>query len=464
VLDGQQRLTSLFRVIFGGRLRGSTTPDPDLFVSVSPEPEWVDAPFHLRSRQLATQMRTGLLIPADVLFSGESAAIQNALRDWVAPTSPLFFQALDRANQVRSAILEAEIVAYEIDADAEDDNVIEIFARLNQQGVRLRAGDLAAARLTGVMKNFRERARAALEDPALSGFAAQEGADEPARGGAFVDTDLLVRTALFLSRGTLRYTELERSAWGRVETTWDAAVDALKQTVAMYKKAGVPDGSWLPYRYLLLVPAIAHAKGHKLGPTQWLGWAISVSLWSHYGSSAETRAQLDAQLAEKGRLLDLFDAVKHSARRLDTLIPDAEDFTSNVPATAGVMLGLLVFLARTRARSFPSGRELLSLAEPLEVHPLFSRAALDDLGWRDRTTAHDRIGNLTLLFRSDAEGLGSALPRAALPKIDPHIVAEHGISPDKQLWEVPRYAAFCEARELALARFLIDLLRSYGVP
>jgi len=53
--------------------------------------------------------------------------------------------ALDRANGIRTAILESEIVAYEIDAEADDDSVIETFGRLNQQGVRLKPGDLAAA-------------------------------------------------------------------------------------------------------------------------------------------------------------------------------------------------------------------------------------------------------------------------------------------------------------------------------
>src|SRR5688572_1384263 len=101
VLDGQQRLTSLFRVIFGTRLRGSAVADPDLLVALSPEDSWAEAPFQLRTRQLVTQLRAGLLVPAEVLFGGESLAIQNALRDWVDPSSPLFFQALDRANAIR---------------------------------------------------------------------------------------------------------------------------------------------------------------------------------------------------------------------------------------------------------------------------------------------------------------------------------------------------------------------------
>jgi hypothetical protein len=99
-------------------------------------------------------MRDGLLVPAEVLFEGirggnESLAVQRALGEWLTAGDELFFEALDRANAIRTAVLQAEVIAYEIDAAANDDNVIEIFARLNQQGVRLRPGDLAAARRPG---------------------------------------------------------------------------------------------------------------------------------------------------------------------------------------------------------------------------------------------------------------------------------------------------------------------------
>ena len=39
VLDGQQRLTSIFRLVFRSRLRDRTTPDPDLLVALSPRDE-----------------------------------------------------------------------------------------------------------------------------------------------------------------------------------------------------------------------------------------------------------------------------------------------------------------------------------------------------------------------------------------------------------------------------------------
>lgn len=162
VLDGQQRLTSLFQVIFQSRKKGLTDKETDLLVALSSEESWVENPFQLRSSQIRKQMREGLLVDAEVLFEEMrdkpgSVAIQREIGAWLKVDDPQVFSAFDRANQIRTAVLGAEIIAYEIDADAQDDNVIEIFARLNQQGVRLRPGDLAAARLTGTMANFRTK-------------------------------------------------------------------------------------------------------------------------------------------------------------------------------------------------------------------------------------------------------------------------------------------------------------------
>ncbi|HYV44861.1 MAG TPA: DUF262 domain-containing protein [Myxococcaceae bacterium] len=468
VLDGQQRLTSLFRVIFRSRQRGSTVPDPDLLVSLSPEPAWADNPFHLRTRQLQAQLREGLLVPAEVLFEG-AQAVQTALRSYIGVEHPAFFSALDRANAIRNAVLGAEIVSYEIDAEADDDNVIEIFARLNQQGVRLRPGDLAAARLTGIMKGFRERATAALGSPELKGFAAAEGEEDAPRRGAYVDTDLLVRTALFVSSGVLRYRDVEKRAkaeelYAKVEESWDKAVAGLTAAVKMFRKAGVTEGSWLPYRYLLMAPAVAEAHGQKVGATQWLGWAIAASLWGHYGSSAETKAQADCKLAAEGRVLDLYESVKASARRSESLVPDEEDLVRNVPLESGVLLTLLVYLTRTQARSFPSGRLLASAVEPVEVTPLFPRQALDKLPSRDSGTAPDRLGNLALLFRSDAERLRGRAPAEALKDCSEGDLQAHGVPTDAARWSVEHYEWFCAARERAMAKVAVDLLRSYGVP
>jgi hypothetical protein len=473
VLDGQQRLTSIFRVVFRSRLRGKSTPDPDLLVALSPGDEWVANPFHLRSRTLHRRMKEGLLVPAEVLFEGvrggnESLAVQRALGEWLTPGDELFFEALDRANAIRNAILQSEVVAYEIDADADDDNVIEIFARLNQQGVRLRPGDLAAARLTGQMTNFRMRAREVFALRELRGFSAPEGDEEGSRSGAFVDTDLLIRAALFLSGGGVRYREAEKrkrpEQYQSIEANWDLAVAGFRSAVALFRNAGVTTGDWLPYRYLLFVPAIAAARGQSLDE-RWVGWAVAASLWRHYGSEVESRLMRDASLAERGEIDALVDQVRLRAKRLDSAVPEAEDVLYNVVGEGAILFALLVYFSKVNARSFPSGKLLSGVQEPLEVHQIFPRVVLDRYPDRDNQYVPDRLGNLTLLARSDREHLGETPPEIYLHTVEQRERAAH-LLPDEgpgALWTVAQYNAFCEQRERLIASMLRDLLYSLGV-
>jgi hypothetical protein len=471
VLDGQQRLTSIFRLVFRSRIHNKTTPDPDLLVALSPEDEWLETPFHLRSKSLTRRMREGLLVPAEVLFEGvrggnESLAVQRALGEWLTPSDELFFRALDRANAIRNAILQAEVVAYEVDAEAGDENVIEIFARLNQQGVRLRPGDLAAARLTGQMTNFRARAREVVTMKEFRGFAASEGHEEGSRGGAVVDTDLLIRAALFLGGGGVRYRDAEKrklqTNYQNIEKSWDATVNGFKQSVALFRNAGLPSGDWLPYRYLLFAPAIAAAHGHTVDE-RWVGWALAASLWRHYSGEVDTKLSKDAQLAEKGNIDGLLEHVRTRAKRTESAVPDEEDLVRNIVNEGAVFFALLVYFAKVGARSFPGGKLFRGTDEPLAVHSLFPRSLLDRYPHRDNEFVPDRLGNLTLLTRTDNEHLGDTPPDTYLWVVEPRERSTHLIPEDGTLWTVEKYKEFCEGRERVMASMLRDLLWSLGV-
>jgi len=471
VLDGQQRLTSIFRLVFRSRIRNKAVPDPDLLVALSPGEEWVENPFHIRSKTLHRRMREGLLVPAEVLFEGirggnESLAVQRALGEWLTAGDELFFEALDRANAIRTAILQAEVIAYEIDADANDDNVIEIFARLNQQGVRLRPGDLAAARLTGQMTNFRTRAREVLVMKELRGFSAPEGVEEGTRSGAFVDTDLLIRAALFLSGGGVRYRDAEKrkvqTHYQNIEANWDAAVAGFKSSVALFRNAGLPSGDWLPYRYLLFPPAIAAARGHDLDE-RWTGWALAASLWRHYAGEIDTKLAKDAGLAERGDIDGLIEHVKLRAKRPESAIPDDDDLMHNIVGENAILFALLAYFSSVTARSFPSGKLITGAHEPLEVHQIFPRASLDRFPDRDNEYVPDRLGNLTLLVRSDNFHIGETAPDVYLRIIEPLDRSAHLIPNETGLWGITRYKEFCEQRERGLAAMLRDLLYGYKV-
>lgn len=153
------------------------------------------------------------------------------------------------------------------------------FLRLNQQGVRLKPGDLAAARLTGKMKGFRSMAKILITREDLKGFSSVEGEDEAPKSGASIDTDLAVRTALFLSNNIVKYREAEErsdsgKAYEKISSKWDAASRGLIETVSIFKNAGIPAGSWIQYRYVLLPPAIWHASEHERKDNFWIAWVL----------------------------------------------------------------------------------------------------------------------------------------------------------------------------------------------
>ncbi|TKD09219.1 GmrSD restriction endonuclease domain-containing protein [Polyangium fumosum] len=479
VLDGQQRLTALFRVIFSSRRRGSSVREPNLYVSLSRDEEWAAEPFLYKSRQVKKEdERRALLVPAEVLFAGvrsgagngaESLAVSKAISEWVKPDVAEFYSAMDRANEIRNAILNAEVVSYEIDTQAEDESVIEIFGRLNQQAVRLTPADLAAARLTGKMKDFRGRAATSLAASELRDFSVSEGTERAVSGG-FVDTDLIVRTAMCLATGIVKYRDAEKKGdksalYSKIEPCWPGAVDGLKKIVAILRNAGVPDGSWLPYRYILLTPAVAVAKGQRRPDDEWMGWAIAASLWGLYGGSAETKVQTDARHASQGDWSALWQSLKTYAKRRETLIPDAEDLTHGLVQTSGVLLALLVAWTRGDARSFFQSR-FAARSAALHVHHIFPRSLFSGLGRapKDSSRIPDRIGNLTVITETDNTSLGDDAPSEYFPRIEASIRRTHCIPEDSSLWTLDRYAEFCTAREVALAGQIASLMKEFGVP
>jgi hypothetical protein len=232
--------------------------------------------------------------------------------------------------------------------------------------------------------------------------------------------------------------------------------------VALFKNAGVPSGDWLPYRYLLFAPAIAAGNGHQLDD-RWIGWAVAATLWRHYGAEVDTTLAKDANLAKAGDVAGLIDHVKLRAKRPDSVVPGEDDLLHNIVGDRAILLALLVYFSRTSARSFPGGKILSGMREPVETHQIFPRAVLDEYPGRDNAYVPDRLGNLTLMARSDDESLGEIGPDIYLRMIDESDRAAHLIPDDHALWSVDRYVEFCEERERLMASMLRSLLFDLGI-
>ena len=442
MLDGQQRLTSIFRVIFRSRLRNKTTPDPDLLVALSSGEEWVESPFHLRSKTLQRRMRDGLLVPAEVLFEGvrggnESLAVQRALGEWLTAGDALFFEALDRANAIRN-----------VDPAGRGGRLRDRRRRQRRQRHRdLRAPEPAGrapapGRSGGGAPDRaddqlpRAGARGAGDARSCAASRRPRAHEEGSRSGAFVDTDLLIRGALFLGGGGVRYREAEKTQGCRRTTRTSRPAGTrrspgFKSAVALFRNAGVPGGDWLPYRYLLFAPAIAAARGHELGRSLDRAGRWPPACGATTAGEVDTKLAKDAALAARGDVEGLIEQVKLRAKRPESAIPDEEDLLHNIVGENAILFALLVYFMQRERAQLPERQAARAARRSRWRCTRSSRArrstAIPD---RDNEYVPDRLGNLTLLARSDKEHLGEIAPDVYLRIIEPRDRAAHLIPDD----------------------------------
>ena len=98
----------------------------------------------------------------------------------------------------------------------------------------------------------------------------------------------------------------------------------------------------------------------------------------------------------------------------------------------------------------------------MEVHHIFPRAVLNAYP-EDNDFVPDRLGNLTLLFRSDNGSIGDDEPAVYLGKLPEEHLRAHAIPVDPSLWKVGKFQESCLERERMIARIISAMLTDLGV-
>jgi hypothetical protein len=103
------------------------------------------------------------------------------------------------------------------------------------------------------------------------------------------------------------------------------------------------------------------------------------------------------------------------------------------------------------------------MSEPLEVHHIFPRAYLNQNSSETKSFQADRLGNLTIVYRSDNEMMCDEPPSKSLADSPTENLLHRFIPQDRVLWTIGNYEKFCEQRERLLADGIGKLLRGLGI-
>lgn len=441
VLDGQQRLTSIFGV-FQTDLTPSgdaswtqvyfdMSAESDLQESqfVCPQPDEVDPTKHF---------------PIGTFF--DVTAYRRA-------TSQLSAERAELIDKVQSVFKEATIPTQEV-ATEDRAKVAIVFERVNRLGVELDTFQLLSAWTWSEDFDLQERIRSLAEEVAPHGF-----------GDISEDTNLILRCCAAVVAGDASPAALMglkgadvRTSFDEIENGVKGAIDYLRANLQVKKLANLPYPS-------LLVPlavffATSGSKGVKLTDTQ----RTSLSRW--FWKSCFSRRLSAGVLRNLKRDITEMTALRtKDASSIDSFSAAVnEDYFLEQSFTIGTVhtKTLILLLANKAPKSFISGAPVdlgpvLQAYNREEFHHLMPRSYLKAAG---RSTAEiNSLANFAIISADDNKQLGGVAPsiyKAKMPTSSVDAILEAALCPHSLFDD--DYDAFIHARAKALTDYASALM------
>ncbi|WP_261997405.1 DUF262 domain-containing protein [Stenotrophomonas sp. Ste96] len=443
LLDGQQRMTSLYGVIRG--------KPPKFFDGKAKA--FTGLQFHLETEtfefyQPAKMKDNPLWVDVSELMKGGTDGLGAYISKLSTPElAPRIGDYVARLSRVLG-IAEIELHIEEVTgADKSLDVVVDIFNRVNSGGTKLSKGDLALAKICADWPTGRDEMKKKLKEWHNSGYD--------------FSLDWLLRSVNTVLTGEAKFMYLHEQGPKDVE---DALKRASKQIDACLNM--IADRLGLDHDRVLFsrggFPVVARyldqRQQKKLGPPnekerdKLLFWYFQSGMWGRFSGSVESFIDQDLGVIEEGDLDRLLEKLRlwHGGLRAEPA-----HFT-------GWSLGarfypVLYMLTRVgEARDWGSGIGLKAnmhgKMSKLEVHHIFPKAQLYKRKFKKSEV--NALANYCFLTKDANLDISDTLPEIYFPKIEqahPGALASQWIPMDTELWKIENYREFMEARKVLLA-------------
>lgn len=442
LLDGQQRMTSLYGVVRGhppkffdgnaqafSGLRFHLETETFAFyqpVKMQDDPLWID---------VTNLMKAG--------NAGLGALIAQLSADPMhASNVGLYVGRLGALLGVTEIDLHVEEVAGQ---DKTLDIVVDIFNRVNSGGTKLSKGDLALAKICAEWPEARDSMKAKLKEWTAAGYQ--------------FNLDWLLRSVNTVLTGEAKFSYLHdkgaldiQDGLKRANKHIDASLNLIAGRLGLdhdqvfFGRFGVP----VMVRYMDQKKGSLDAKERD----KLLFWFAQAGMWGRFSGSTETF--IDQDLA----------ALEGANGGLDTLLEQLRLWHGGLRVEAGHFTGwslgarfypVLYMLTRMgEARDWGTGlalrASLLGKMSRLEVHHIFPKAQLYKL--KHRRADVNALANFCFLTKDTNLNISDRLPEVYFPEVEakhPGALASQWIPTDPALWKADRYLDFLEARKALLA-------------
>lgn len=451
LLDGQQRLTSLF-VLFEGQ------PPP----FYEGESLFFNLYFNMQTEEFRFWQKSMMEGSPD--WISVHAFLNEGLTAYLErlPGLPDREQTLIQANLARLAQLDAiRNYSYQTDylsgENLTTEQVVEIFNRVNSAGTPLTKADLAIAHICSIWPEARDELRR---------FSA---AMSKQRFG--VDLDFLVRSIAGVASGSVLLegsffkvpSENLQTAWKEVRQSFEHLVNVLRHDAFIDSLDDLPTKN-------VLIPLTVYLAQHGSAFTdeiikrKFVRWMFLAGLWGRYSGSAESTMQKDVSLlgaedptgALVERIIDQRGRIRIEAR-------DIADRSASSP-----YFRFTYTLARANgAKDWFTGltlyKQAVGSSNGLESHHIFPKAVLRRAGLSldEHRGLINQVANRAFLTQKANRAISASAPDEYLPNVQadhPGSLQAQSVPMNQELWRVERFAEFLDARCRLLAAAMNDFL------
>lgn len=491
VVDGQQRLTSLYAVFLGESVYSERFTREHIRIAFNPRSERFEVANTIISNDPEWIADVSTLLKSP----NNSFAFINAYLDKLRHSRGETL-TVEQANQLAfnlqrlAGLTEYPFNAIQLSHDLPVEEVSEIFVRVNSKGTQLSQANF----ILTLMSVFWDEGRKDLEAFCRE---AKEGAKNPTSKNPFIEPspDQLLRVAIGLGhrRAALKYVyELLRGKDLATKEVTDAnrdknfAILAEAQAKVLdltnwweflkgIHEAGYLNSSMLMsknsliYSYLVfLVGRCRHGIDWKILRNAIARWFFVAALTSRYTNSPESRVEKDLRLFEEAQTGDQFLATLDSQIQLAVptdfwthTLPSLLNWSGvNIPALYAYFAALNVLDAKALFSTLPMHRLLeggiSGRRSAVERHHLFPRKFLEASGIKSRTQIN-QVANFAMIEWPDNLRIGAKSPAVYFPPMfEQHVAAGeaeqfrfwHALP---EGWEGMGYSDFLEARRKRMA-------------
>lgn len=449
ILDGQQRLTSVFVLMEGEA--------PPFYEG---EKLFFDLHFNVLKEEFAYYKKSEMhqnpqWVPVTAFFKQGLAAFITSRPGEVRE---LFmeqetFDKLGRLDQIKSYLYYLKEMT-----ELEMDRVVEVFNLVNSSGTRLSKSDLALAHICSLWPEARDQFRAAQSEQRKLNFD--------------FDLSFYTRCTTIVATGSALYEPLYKTPIAEVKNAWPKVTRALDYVLNVLRGDAFIDSAHTFPSTSVVIPLIAYlartGRPHfdsDADKRSFLHWMYAAMMWGRYSGSSETKLQED---------IEALKADDPPAQLRENLIRDrgrikVEAKDLEAAGVASPFFPMTYVVARSRgAVDWFNGvalyQKAIGKSFGLEIHHIFPQGLLYKSGFDSTNSAHKKtvneIANLAYLTKQANLGIAMKKPEIYLPKVlakYPDALKQQAVPQSPAMWDVKQFESFLAARRQLLA----DAINTY---